>query len=113
MSRDDETLLDIARAANLVLLFKQDVTKKSFYNDLKTQSAILHQLLIMGEAVKRLSLPFRDTHPEIDWKSIAGLQDVLIHAYDIVDIELVWEIADAHTPKLLKQLEPLLPRKKD
>lgn len=113
MFRDDETLLDIARAANLVLLFKQGVTEESFYKDLKTQSAILHQLLIMGEAVKRLSLPFRDVHPEIDWKSIAGLRDVLIHAYNTVDIELVWEIVHAHTPKLLKQLEPLLPGKKD
>ena len=41
MSRDDETLLDIARAANLIVLFKQDVVEDSFYDDLKTQSAIL------------------------------------------------------------------------
>ncbi len=113
MFHDDETLLDIAQAAKLVLTFKQDVDELTFYDDIKTQSAILHQLLIMGEAVKRLSMPFRDAHPEIDWKSIAGLRDVLIHAYNTVDIELVWEIADAHVPKLLNQLEPLLPRKKE
>jgi uncharacterized protein with HEPN domain len=111
MFRDDETLLDIAQAANLVLTFKQDMDRDAFYDDLKTQSAILHQLLIMGEAVKRLSMPFRDQHPEIDWKSIAGLRDILIHAYNTVDIELVWEIIDAHVPELLKQLEPLLPKK--
>ena len=62
MFRDDEALLDIVRAADLILRFKQDVDEDSFYNDLKTQSAILHQLLIMVEAVKRLSRPFRQAH---------------------------------------------------
>ncbi len=108
MFRDDETLLDIARAANLVLIFKQGVAEDSFYNDLKTQSAILHQLLIMGEAVKRLSMSFRATHPAIDWKSIAGLRDILIHAYDTVDIELVWEIVNTNIPELIEQLTPLV-----
>lgn len=109
MPRDDEVLLDIARAANLILIFKEDVDEDAFYDDLKTQSAILHQLLIMGEAVKRLSMPFRRAHPEIDWKSVAGLRDVLIHAYNTVDIELVWEIVNTHIPGLLERLEPLLP----
>lgn len=65
----------------------------------------------MGEAVKRLSMNFRKAHPEIDWTSIAGLRDVLIHAYDTVDMALVWEIALIDVPKLKRQLEPLLPRK--
>jgi uncharacterized protein with HEPN domain len=110
MSRDQASLLDVARADELVLTFKQDVDKEMFHHDIKTQSAILHQLLIMGEAVKRLSMPFRDAHPEIDWKSIAGLRDILIHGYDIVDLDLVWVIAKEQVPKLLKQLTPLLPR---
>ena len=46
MPRDDEILLDIARAASLILQFKQDVSEDDFYQDLKTQSAILHQLLV-------------------------------------------------------------------
>jgi uncharacterized protein with HEPN domain len=50
--RDESSLLDIAEAARLVLAFTRDVTKVSFLDDLKTQSAVLHQLLVMGEAVK-------------------------------------------------------------
>jgi uncharacterized protein with HEPN domain len=111
MRYDDATLLDIARAANLILEFKYGMDADAFYRDLKTQSAVLHQLLIMGEAVKRLSVTFRSEHPEIDWKSIAGLRDILIHAYDIVDIELVWEMTRTHIPQLLRQIEPLLPQK--
>jgi uncharacterized protein with HEPN domain len=55
MSRDDATLLDILKAARLVVEFKGNRTKKGFLRDIKTQSAILHQLLVIGEAVKRLS----------------------------------------------------------
>ena len=49
----------------------------AFLADAKTQSAVLHQLLILGEAVKRLSAPFREAHPEIPWKEIAGSRDIL------------------------------------
>jgi len=110
MARDAEALLDIERAASLILHFKQDLTEGAFHSDLKTQSAILHQLLIMGEAVKRLSSSFRDKHPEIDWKGMAGLRDILIHAYDTVDLDLVWEIADGQIPELLRKIAPLLPK---
>lgn len=58
-NRDQALLLDIARAAELVQEFKKGMTKPAFIKDLKTQSAILHQLMVMGEAVKRLSEDFR------------------------------------------------------
>jgi uncharacterized protein with HEPN domain len=47
MSRDEATLLDIAQAARLILEFKQNMDKAAFLSDIKTQSAILHQLLVM------------------------------------------------------------------
>ena len=58
MSRDDATLLDILKAARLAVDFKGKLAKKAFLRDAKTQSAILHQLLVIGEAVKRLSVDF-------------------------------------------------------
>ena len=67
MQRDDATLLDIVRAAQLILEFTSGVQRVSFQADLKTQSAVLHQLLVIGEAVKRLSNAFRETHPQIPW----------------------------------------------
>lgn len=63
MSRDETTLLDILKAARLAVQFKGDLDKGAFLGDLKTQSAILHQLLLLGEAVKRLSEEFRTTTP--------------------------------------------------
>ena len=87
MSRDDATLLDMLKAARLVVMFKGSLGKAQFLNDLKTQSAILHQLLVLGEAAKRLSEGFRTAHPEVQWKMISGMRDKLIHSYDDVDLD--------------------------
>lgn len=87
MSRDETSLLDIAQAARLILAFKQGMDKSAFLQDLNTQSAILHQLMVMGEAVKRLSQEFRARHSAIPWTPIAGMRDKRIHAYDIVDFD--------------------------
>ena len=110
MRRDDTTLLDIARAARLIVEFTAGITKESFLKDLKTQSATLHQLMVMGEAVKRLSTDFRDQNPDISWSLIAGMRDHLIHAYDAVDLDEVWKTAKQDVTDLLAKVEPLLPK---
>lgn len=112
MARDETILLDIARAARLIVEFKQGMDKSAFKKDIRTQSAILHQLMVVGEAAKRLSQDFRSGHPEIPWALIAGMRDKLIHGYDIVDLDEVWKTADADVPKLLSSIEPLLPKQK-
>jgi uncharacterized protein with HEPN domain len=67
MKRDEAVLLDLARACRLILEFTEGMDKATFLDDLKTQSSVLHQLMVMGEAVKRLSEDFRSQHPEIAW----------------------------------------------
>jgi uncharacterized protein with HEPN domain len=101
MARDEAVLLDIVRAAQLVLELRQGMDKAAFFDDLKTQSAILHQLMVMGEAVKRLSAEFRARHPKVPWMLIAGMRDKLIHGYDIVDLEQVWQTAVEDVPELV------------
>ena len=85
MHRDEAMLLDIASAAHLVLEFTEGMDKAAFLDDIKTQSSVLHQLMVLGKAVKRLSDDFRALHPEIPWTLMAGMRDKLIHAYDIVE----------------------------
>lgn len=109
MSRDEATLLDIWEAAQKVLRFRGELERDRFMDDEKTQSAILHQLLVIGEATKRLSSDLRDAHPEIPWKPMAGMRDRLIHDYNNVDLEEVWLTATRDIPTLLDQLEPLVP----
>jgi uncharacterized protein with HEPN domain len=111
--KDTATLLDIARAARLIEDFKGDLSKAAFLEDIKTQSAILHQILIIGEAVKRLSSEFRARLTTIPWKLIAGMRNTLIHEYDDVDLDEVWKTASVDIPALLSALEPFLPREED
>jgi uncharacterized protein with HEPN domain len=110
MHRDEATLLDIATAARLVSKFTEGMDRGDFLDDIKTQSSVLHQLMVLGEAVKRLSDDFRARHPEIPWTLMAGMRDKLIHGYDIVDLEEVWKTANRDVPDLLHWLEPHLPK---
>jgi len=67
MLREEATLIDIFNSAQCVVEFRGSLNKEDFLLDKKTQSAVIHQLLIIGEAVKRLSDEFRSKHPEISW----------------------------------------------
>jgi uncharacterized protein with HEPN domain len=110
MPRDDATLLDVWRAGHLAVTFARDVPDAAgLRRDVKTRSAVLHQLLVMGEAVKRLSPAFRAAHPALPWRQMAGLRDVLIHAYDLVEEEEVWRVLQRELPDVLARLDPLLP----
>lgn len=109
MPRDSATLLDIARAARLVVEFTGGMDQDTFLKDAKTQSAVLHQLMILGEAVKRLSGEFRAGHPAVPWALIAGMRDRLIHEYNEVDLNEVWRTAQRDVPDLLRHVDTLLP----
>ena len=108
MPRDDAHLLDILKAARLTIEFKGAAEIAEFLGDAKTQSAVLHQLLIIGEAVKRISPEFRAAHPEVPWKLIAGTRDKLIHFYEGVDLDEVWKMVAADLPELIRLIEPLV-----
>jgi uncharacterized protein with HEPN domain len=113
MRQDEATLLDIAKAARLIQAFIEGMAKEAFLDDPKTQSSVLYQLLVIGEAVKRLSREFRIQRADIPWSLIAGMRDHLIHAYDTVDWDEVWKTATSDVPGLLIKIEPLLPKKPD
>ncbi len=110
MLRDDVTLLDMDKAARLAVSFVQGMTKEEFVDDAKTQSSVLYQLTVLGEAVKRLSQDLRAQHTEISWALIAGMRDHLIHGYDVIDWDQVWNTVTRDVPDLIIKLEPFLPR---
>ena len=55
------------------------------------QDALIRCLEVMGEAVKRISSELREQHSDLPWRGMAGMRDLLIHAYDKVDLEEVWQ----------------------
>jgi uncharacterized protein with HEPN domain len=109
MDRDPAYLLDLDHAASLILEFTRGVDKAAFMADTKTQSAVMHEIIILGEVVKRLSTRFKDAHPEIPWAAMAGMRNRLIHEYDDVDPVLVWDVVARDIPDFLAKLRPLVP----
>jgi len=105
MSRDDAVVLDLLEACRSALEFLGTMSRDQFALDKKTRSAVLHQLLILGEATKRLSIEFRDKHAEIPWRELAGMRDRVIHAYDRVDLDMVWFAPKKRLPALQEFLE--------
>ncbi len=102
--------LALSRPSSKAWTKKQGLDKETFLKDYKTQSAVLYQMVVIGEAVKRLSHEFCEHHQEIPWALIAGMRDHLIHGYDVVDWDEVWKTATSDVPDLLIKMEPLLPR---
>ncbi|MDZ7656550.1 MAG: DUF86 domain-containing protein [Sulfurimicrobium sp.] len=107
--RDAAHLDDILRASGLILSFLEGIDQGAFRNDLKTQSAVIRQFEIVGEATKRVSPEFKTIHPGIPWRKMAGMRDILIHAYDTVDVDEVWLAASRDIPALIALLRQLPP----
>ena len=72
-------------------------------------SRSLHQFPIIGEAAKPLPDALRSAHPEIQWKQMAGMRDILVHRYDDVILEEVWKAVVDDLPGLIEAVERLLP----
>ena len=98
--KTDLTYLCHIRDAVLRIEEYAGVGREVFATTSHWQDAIIRQLEIVGEATKRLSPEVRDQRPEVPWRRIAGLRDILIHNYMGVDLTVVWEIIESHLPYL-------------
>jgi uncharacterized protein with HEPN domain len=78
--------------------------------DIATTCQTVIEITVIGEIVKRLSPEFRQSHPEIQWKQIAGMRDKLVHDYNKVDLDLTWEVTQSSIPELLDFVLPFLPQ---
>lgn len=113
MRRDEESIIDILIAAERIDEYLQGVDFDRFAANSEKQSAVLHQLMVIGEAAKRLSPDFRRDNPGIPWSGMAGMRDRLIHAYDEVDLKLVWEAVTGVLPSVVEYLRGFSPEKED
>lgn len=82
--------------------------KQEFMNSSLIQDGVVRNLEIIGEATKKESSSLRDDYPEIPWRMIAGLRDVLIHDYMGIDLKRVWNVIEKELPVLKKNLKLMI-----
>lgn len=106
-NRDRLFLKHIQDAITDIKSFTAD-GRDGFMEDRKTQSAVVRQLEIIGEAVKNLSAALTTLESAVPWRQIAGTRDRLIHAYFSVDLDAVWSMIEQDLPALKADVQRIL-----
>jgi len=106
--KDVDYLEDIQEALCNIMEYIEGLTYEKFVLDKKTKDAVVHNLEIIGEAVKALSNNIRSEYSYVPWKKLAGVRDRLIRSYFNINYEIVWDIIKNDLPRLLGQIREIL-----
>lgn len=106
MKKDPQVFIDhILECIGLIEGYLRDKTVDDFLGSTQLQDAVIRRIEIIGEATKKLPLDFKEKHPDIPWKEMAGMRDIIVHEYFGVDIKLTWRVATEDIKGLKVRLE--------
>lgn len=105
--KDKKRLQDILNAIEAIEAYSVS-NYEEFIADPKTQDAILYNLIIIGEAANQISNEFQEEHNTIPWSSMIGTRNIIIHGYDQVKLQIVWEILQGDLGHLKREISRVL-----
>lgn len=108
MRRDRERILDIMEALDSLARSLVDCKDAEFLSNDLLYSASAHKLTIVGEAAARMSDEIKERYPQVEWRKVIGLRNVLVHEYFGVDRPMVWEVAISEAPLLRDRIAAIL-----
>ena len=107
MRSDRERLLDILEAIERIEV--QAARGRSLFAEEEVaQTAVIRWIEIIGEAARGLTAELREAHPEVPWRRMVAMRNVLIHGYFDIDVDLVWSVAEGDLPKLEGQIRAIV-----
>ncbi len=109
MSRDPVLYLeDIQNSCDKIVRYTNGMSFDKFKTDDRTYDAVVRNLEVIGEAVKNLPEQLRVEHPQIEWRAIGALRNIVAHEYFGVKDEIIWDIVLNKIPILQKQVRLIL-----
>ena len=109
MSRDLLLFLrDVETACRKIARYTEGRDRDEVFADEMRFDALLHNLHVIGEAVKKLPEDFRDRHADLPWREIAGMRDVVAHAYFALDLDILWDAVQNDVPTLLLRVQQMI-----
>jgi len=108
MQIDNAYLEDISEAAKAIKRFTAGISLTEFKSNEEKYEAVNRKFQIIGEAARRLSPEASKLFPEIPWKLITAMRNIIVHDYDDVDLDVVWETVQRDIPPLIARLEAYL-----
>jgi uncharacterized protein with HEPN domain len=109
MQRDLQFLLDMLQSAELIMRYIDQHSKDEFIEDVQLQDSIIRRLLVIAEAARRVSEATKQTLPNVSWQEINGMRNRLVHDYDDVNLNIVWEVVQTEIPTLIEELKLHIP----
>lgn len=101
-------LQDIRSSCNKIMTYTNAYSRQTFFQSPMVYDATLHNITIIGEAVKQIPDAIRTQYPEIEWRNIGRMRDIVIHHYFGIDENIVWDVVQNKIPVLLEQVEKIL-----
>ena len=98
-------LEDILTAGRLISTYIGGMTVEQFGADTEKQDAVIRRLEIIGEATRHLADETQDAIPELPFRKMRGMRNIVVHDYASVNMQIVWEVASAHVPEMVQILE--------
>jgi uncharacterized protein with HEPN domain len=84
-------------------------TRQDYDRDSALRLALTHLIQVIGEAARRVSVQFRERHPQIPWEAIVGMRSKIVHDYMNVDEDIVWDSVAQELPPLIEELRKIVP----
>jgi uncharacterized protein with HEPN domain len=101
-------LQDITESCRKILNYISGMSFEAFIADERTYDAVLLNLQIIGESVKKLPQGILDQSPDVEWRKIAGLRDIIAHAYFQIEDSIIWDVAQTKIEPLRQSAEQIL-----